>query len=331
MKYIHVYYNITNYKKEQINIWKNILFTIRLLCKNKFLNCEYFNSKFQLIYKNIVKLNYDYFNNIDISTVINEFIICFFILYDLNKENREKIKNVFENGILLLWFVISFLRGKENNLNEFLEKKENIDSFKGKFELYKLKYKIFFLLYNEEDNLEINDEEIINSLKNNKNLKDAINNSNNLFLREQKLEIPQFNIISLPDSFIELCLKYMNIICNVCKENRSSFFICLFCGKKICNSIECLSIMKNGKKEYTLFDHSKKCGGGNCLFLCNSKSELAYVLKGKLIYSDIYVYFNSFGEFANDDNLNESYVLNKVELQKGIQNFIDVTNRKKRK
>ena len=236
------------------------------------------------------------------------------------------MKNLFENYILLFLFTYAFLHSKEKNLDKFLEQKK--ESLNGIIELFNLKYKIFFLLFNEEENFNINDEEIIKSLKNNKNIKDIINKSNNLLLRAQNLEIPQFHIISLPDTFIELFAKYMNISCDICRKNRASFYICLFCGQKICDSTSCLIESKtNGKKEYSLFQHSKNCSGGNCLFLYNEKSELIYSLKRQYFNSDIYVYLNSFGEYLNND-LNESYVLNKVELEKGIQNYIDMTYRK---
>ena len=325
-----IYYNTTNYKKEQINIWKNVLFTIRLLCKYRLINATtYFSSKFQLIYKNIINLNFNYFNDIEISSFINEFIICLFILYDLNKENKEKIKNIFENYILLYMFTYSFLKSKENDLDEYLNKKENIDSFKKVFELYELKYKICFLLYDEEESL--NFEDIIKSLKTNKNLKDLINKANNIFLNEQNLEIPKFKLINLPDTFIELISKYMNINCVNCHKKNSSFYICLNCGEKICDVTSCLTELKpNGMKDYSLIDHSKKCSGGNSIFISNKNSEIIYILKRRIISSGIFVYLNSFGECVNEDYTNESYILNKVELEKAIQMYIDMTFRKKK-
>ena len=324
-----IYYNITNYKKEQINIWKNVLFTIRLLCKYKLINATtYFSEKFQLIYKNIINLNYNYFNDIDMSSFINEFIICLFILYDFNQENKDKIKNIFENYILLYMFTYAFLNSKENDLDEYLNKKENIDSFKKIFELYELKYRICLLLYNKEENL--NFEEVIISLKTNKNLKDLINNSNNILLKEQNLEIPKFQLINLPDNFMEFYSKYTDINCSYCNSKHYNFYICLFCGNKICNYINCIGKKKkNGEKEYSLITHSKDCTGDNSIFISNTNSEIVFLLKRKFVMSGIFVYLNSFGEYVKNDYLNDNYVLNKIELDKSIQKFIDMTYRKK--
>ena len=40
------------------------------------------------------------------------------------------------------------------------------------------------------------------------------------------------------------------------------------------------------------------------------------------------MYLNSFGEFINDF-YNDNYLLNKIELEKSVQKFIDMTFRKK--
>lgn len=54
-----IYYNLTNYKNEQLNIWKNILLTLRLLCKYKIINIfDFLISKFKSIYESFQNLNY---------------------------------------------------------------------------------------------------------------------------------------------------------------------------------------------------------------------------------------------------------------------------------
>ena len=122
----------------------------------------------------------------------------------------------------------------------------------------------------------------------------------------------------------------MNINCIYCNQKIYNFYICLFCGNKICNSKKCISEKKsNGKKYYNLIEHNKKCGGGTGLYIGNTTSEIIYLLKNQLIFSGIHVYLNSFGEFINEHYLNDNYILNKIELNKGIQNFIDISFRKK--
>ena len=91
------YYNITTYKKEQIDIWKNILYTIRLLCKYKYIDMfEFIINKVTLIYEKIKTLElFSLINNENsLSSIINEFIFCLFILYDLNQKNKENLKNI---------------------------------------------------------------------------------------------------------------------------------------------------------------------------------------------------------------------------------------------
>ena len=128
---------------------------------------------------------------------------------------------------------------------------------------------------------------------------------------------------------MELYSNYMNINCINCNKKNYNYNICLICGSKICDNINCVSEIKTGKKEYSLIAHSKICGGGNILLISNTTSEIVYVLKSQFNNSKIYVYLNSFGEYIKDYYLNYNYILNKVELKKAIQKFIDMSFRKK--
>ena len=78
-----------------------------------------------------------------------------------------------------------------------------------------------------------------------------------------------------------------------------------------------------------MIDHSIKCGGGNSLFIANTTTQIAYILKRQLAFSGIYIYLNSFGEHVQDNCLIDSYILNKTELEKSKQIFIDLVFRKK--
>ena len=327
------YYNITNYKMEQINIWKNILFTIRLLCKYQIINStDFLVSKFKSIYTNIQNLDYNFINNSELLSATNELIVSLFVLYDLNEENRQKIKNIFKNYILAYIFAYTFLKNKEKDFDEFLYKKENQSIFKKLFDLYNLEYKICFLLYDEkEEDLNLNYEETIESLKNNENIKILINKSSEITtIKPQSLEILKFHPIHLPENFMEFSSKYMNIECVYCKKKYINYEVCLICGNKVCNYIKCLGEKKsNGTADYSLIDHSKKCSGGNSIFISNKTSQIVYILKRRFINSNIYVYLNSFGEYRKDYYLNDNYLLNKVEFEKSIQQFIDLTYRKK--
>ena len=91
-----------------------------------------------------------------------------------------------------------------------------------------------------------------------------------------------------------------------------------------------IKINEKGKKEYSLIGHSKQCTGGNNIFISNKNSEIIYLLKRQFVSSGIYAYLDDFGECAdNQEFLDDNYILNKIELEKGIQIFIDMTYRKK--
>ena len=137
-------------------------------------------------------------------------------------------------------------------------------------------------------------------------------------------------MINLPDNFMEFSSKYTDINCANCNAKHYNFYICLFCGSKICNYQKCVGKKKkNGEKEYSLIVHSKNCTGDNSIFISNTDSEIVFLLKRQFVMSGIYVYLNNFGEYVKDNYLNDNYVLNKIELDKSIQKFIDMTYRKK--
>ena len=324
------YYNITKHKNEQIYIWKNILLSIRLICK--YISNELKDLvmlKFKNIYKNIQELNFNYLIGFEISTLINEFIICLFILYDLDQKSKDKIKSIFQNNILSYIFIYMFIQKKENNFEEFLTKEENKEFIQKIKNFYNLKYKICFLLYDEkEEDLKLNLD--INSLKINEAVRSLINDNQSLTLKEQYIEYPNLEIISLPENFMEFCTKFMNMKCMNCQKNIVGFNLCLICGNKICDNKLCVTDKKpNGKKEYSLIEHSKVCGGGNTIFISGKSSEIIYLTKRQFSFSGIFVYLNSFGEYPKGYDLNGNFTLNQSELDKSIQIFIDMIFRKK--
>ena len=99
----------------------------------------------------------------------------------------------------------------------------------------------------------------------------------------------------------------------------------------MCNSINCLvenSLKK--RNEYSAIYHSKICCGGNGLFLDVSNSEIIYISKRRIIDSNIFVYLNDFGDVWEDKNITDEYKLNKIDLNRGIMKFIDMTFRRKK-
>ena len=204
-------------------------------------------------------------------------------------------------------------------------------------DLYKLKYKIILLLFDEKEeniNLNISLEEEISFIKSNSSLINLINSiktkNNNLSIqiKEQYLDIPKINIVNLPESGIEF-FQRTNINCLYCHQQSLSSYFCLLCGNKMCYTTKCIveNISKE-KNEYSSIYHSKICCGGNGLFLDVKSSEIIFILKRRIIGSEIFVYLNNFGEPLNIKQLNEDYKLNKEKLEKGFLMYIDMTFRK---
>ena len=179
----------------------------------------------------------------------------------------------------------------------------------------------------------LNLEKIMSSIKSNSDFITLINSpkkSNYLNnIKEQCLEISEFNIINFPESGVEF-LNKTNGSCFYCNEKNLSSYLCLFCGKKMCNNNHCFLYNESKKrKEFSFIYHSKKCCGGNALFLNMRNCEIEYILKRRIIKSKIFVYLNDFGETIRDYYMNDKYKLNRDELKKGINIFIDMTYRKK--
>ena len=325
-----IYYSLTNNKQEQINIWKNILYNIRLLYKYKILNVTE------------EAFNIDNFNNIEdhlidtpVSTFINNFIINCIILLEPNESNKSQIKILFKNKILLYLFYAAFVKSNSLHFEDFITNNET--ELEKLLDLYKLKYKIILLLFDEKEeniNLNISLEEEISFIKSNSSLINLINSiktkNNNLSIqiKEQYLDIPKINIVNLPESGIEF-FQRTNINCLYCHQQSLSSYFCLLCGNKMCYTTKCIveNISKE-KNEYSSIYHSKICCGGNGLFLDVKSSEIIFILKRRIIGSEIFVYLNNFGEPLNIKQLNEDYKLNKEKLEKGFLMYIDMTFRK---
>ena len=144
------------------------------------------------------------------------------------------------------------------------------------------------------------------------------------------MEIPSFSLINLSENGIDFLYKTNKLSCLYCKKKYLYSYLCLICGSKLCNRNSCLveKGIKKGK-EFSLIYHSKKCSGGNAIFLNIINAEIIYLLKRKIIRSNIFIYINDFGEIFSKDYLKDEYKLNKKELNKAIMKYIDMTFRKK--
>ena len=263
-----------------------------------------------------------------ISAIINKYIIISVILLEVNEENKKKIRSFFEDKIFLYLISISFLKSNSNNSNDFLIK--NKAELEKALELYKLKYKICFLLLDEkEENIKIKIplEKISSYIQSNTNFINLLKNSKNIYIKEQYLEIPELNLAELPKRGIDF-LNRKNAYCLYCSKKILESCYCLLCGRQMCNK-ECIVYDKSNeyKRDYALFYHSIKCFGDNGIFLNTYNDEIVYILDRRFIPSGIYIYLNNFGEPMKGSYISDEYVLNKIELNKAINKYIDLTFR----
>ena len=333
-----LYFSRIDNKKEQVEIWRNILYNIRFLFQYKMLAIQ---DNILSLFDKILKINSvenfeELLINFDFCDIINKFIITSFILLEPNEGSKQKIKNVFENKILIYFIFIAFMKNDNNdNIDKLLD--NNKTEIKNALDLYYLKYKIFFLLLNEkEENIKnnISLEQIISSLKSNSDFNYLINSTKkDKFLnhiKETYLGIPEFTIINFPENIMEFLNKVNNECCLYCKKKNLSSYLCLLCGNKICNDINCDfgDISKKDDKK-TLLYHAQKCWSGDGIFLDIQNTEIIYISRRKIIKSNIFIYMNNFGETLKKGLMSAEYKLNKDELKKAIMNFNDMIYRKK--
>ena len=137
----------------------------------------------------------------------------------------------------------------------------------------------------------------------------------------------QFSFIQLNKEMTSLVSKYHTIKCDNCQKIYSNSFICLICGKKFCNNINC-KVGLASRNVYNIIYHSYICGGGNNVYLSLNDGEISYISETNLIYSHIYIYLSRFGDRVYDGKITNEYILNENELKKTMISFIDYSFRK---
>ena len=130
---------------------------------------------------------------------------------------------------------------------------------------------------------------------------------------------------NIPQNVIEFFNKTKGNCLYCHKMNLNSYF-CLICGNKFCKTMNCTVVRK--RKECSAIYHSEICCGGNGIFIDISDSQIIYLLKRKVIDSNIFIYLNSFGEHLNPNYLDDNFQLNMVKYKEGIMKYIDMTFRK---
>ena len=275
--------------------------------------------------KNNLKYNKDFFKNeislknfeVYISNTTNIFfgILKSTLAYLMNKINISKMisnnqyiqrDNKYENLISDFYPEITTIDTIFINYNSKL-KNQDLNIFKPDYSIKDL-LNIFF------ENVNINLE----------NIKENSSITKSLFNLAINLE-PR--IISLPENIISLITKYNSIKCHNCQKFYSNSLICLICGTKLCDSPNCSKNIKSqniNSKQY----HTNLCGGGNSIYLSLNNGNIKFISDSNLINSDYNIYLNKFGERISKRKITNEYTLNKEEVNKAINSFIDITYRK---
>ena len=346
------YYKFSDNKILQIDIWKNILLSIRLLFKCSQLKyyeslLEEFNEKLKLInsIEQNEKINQEL---IFIYNFLGRFIFLFALLIDFNNSFEFWFKKIIENNILQFYIISSYYNFinelatnnlKPITLNDFLNNPDYYKYIEPFYDLYKTQNEVFYYLINNNvKEIDSKNEFITPSLESCINL---IKSKSNLSLIENALNsktseiinsfhFPKLNFIDLPESCYDLFSYYAKMECCSCHKKEINGYICLTCGGKICNKRICQSeINDKGKREYSLFDHSKKCNGGTTIYLALNSTQIVYFLKRKIINSSFYLYVNKYGEHAEENNFSLEFHLDNNLYEKAKNNFVNLKFRKK--
>ena len=132
----------------------------------------------------------------------------------------------------------------------------------------------------------------------------------------------KYNIISLPNIAIDFQFQYFDIPCSYCKVVGAPSYICLTCGKKLCNFTKYTC----DSKEH-LFDHNVECCGGNGIYLDSMSYSIIIVDRDSDRYKlDIPFYINKFGESVDHKMISREIKMNeKEEINKALNIFINHT------
>ena len=137
----------------------------------------------------------------------------------------------------------------------------------------------------------------------------------------------KLSFVNLPENCLDFYSNYAKLECSNCHKKEINGYVCLICGEKTCNLKTCLSMNKKGRKEFSLVGHSKKCCGGNTLYLSIKDSQIVYYLKRKFAFSDIFLYVNKYGDHIDENYLPSDFNLDEKMFDKVKINYLDLQYR----
>ena len=149
----------------------------------------------------------------------------------------------------------------------------------------------------------------------------------NLILKKNKIYINpnllgsclpiKYNFIYLPPIALDFQYIFFNIPCFYCKKIGYPSYICLTCGKKVCQKENRCAIYKPITK------HNKECGGGRSIFINTFNYKVVLCVDNNSLEMDIPFYVNKFGESIEGNTTSKDIKLNEEEINKALQIFID--------
>ena len=128
----------------------------------------------------------------------------------------------------------------------------------------------------------------------------------------------EYKFINLQKLAIDFQYYFFDIQCNYCKKIGVPSYVCLTCGKKICNTYEV-----DCKVKKPIIEHNEECGGGRSIFINTSNYKATLVYKSIIYQMDIPFYANKFGECIDNNITGKDIKLNEEEIKKAIKIFIN--------
>ena len=197
---------------------------------------------------------------------------------------------------------------KLNSVEKQNSADNNIDLIFAQF-LPKIKINVFF------------NENYINSINNYININNKNNNKYKNYINPLLLCscIPiEYKFINLPLVALDFQYIIFDFACSYCKSKGYPSFICLTCGKKVCNKKDNICKVNN-----PIIKHNEDCGGGRSIFINTYNYKVILVENNNIYDSDIPLYVNKFGESIESNTTNKTYKLNREEINKALEVFIN--------
>ena len=122
----------------------------------------------------------------------------------------------------------------------------------------------------------------------------------------------KFEFVSLNKNIFDFIEKYLEKECINCSKKSRYFFICLICGNKICNTINC--------NQYS--NHTMNCGGRYCIMIDmdNAKISITQNNGSKKDLSSLYI--NDEGIGPKENKIGKEFNLSKEKENIFFKNFI---------